>query len=237
MGRMRLYIIRHADPDYPNNTITPAGHLEAKALAKFMKQAGLTHIYSSPMGRAQHTAQYTAEATGLEPVILPWTAEISAPPVIDAGGNKWAVWNMAGDIIRGASKMPTADDWEKIPELSHFDYKARYQEVRDGSDEFMAGLGYERRGGIYYGSETNKERVAVFCHGGLGIWWMAHLLELPLPLVWCGFFMPPSSVSTIVMEHRSPDTAVPRLVGLGDTSHLYKEGLPENMRGLPANID
>lgn len=28
---MRLYIIRHADPDYPNNTITPAGHLEAKA--------------------------------------------------------------------------------------------------------------------------------------------------------------------------------------------------------------
>lgn len=30
---MRLYIIRHADPDYPNNTITPEGHLEAQALA------------------------------------------------------------------------------------------------------------------------------------------------------------------------------------------------------------
>ncbi len=29
---MRLYIIRHADPDYPNNTITPEGHLEAQAL-------------------------------------------------------------------------------------------------------------------------------------------------------------------------------------------------------------
>ncbi|MEC9258269.1 MAG: histidine phosphatase family protein, partial [Candidatus Poribacteria bacterium] len=28
---MRLYIIRHADPDYPNRTITEKGHLEAQA--------------------------------------------------------------------------------------------------------------------------------------------------------------------------------------------------------------
>ena len=31
---MRLYIIRHADPDYPNRTITEKGHLEAQSLAK-----------------------------------------------------------------------------------------------------------------------------------------------------------------------------------------------------------
>lgn len=38
---MRLYIIRHADPDYPNNTITPEGHLEAQALAKRLSSHGL----------------------------------------------------------------------------------------------------------------------------------------------------------------------------------------------------
>ena len=31
---MRLYIIRHADPDYKNDTITVFGHKDAQALAK-----------------------------------------------------------------------------------------------------------------------------------------------------------------------------------------------------------
>lgn len=31
---MRLYIIRHAEPDYENDTITAEGHKQAEALAK-----------------------------------------------------------------------------------------------------------------------------------------------------------------------------------------------------------
>ena len=34
---MKLVIIRHADPDYPNNTITEKGKVEAELLAKFLK--------------------------------------------------------------------------------------------------------------------------------------------------------------------------------------------------------
>lgn len=30
---MRLYLIRHSDPEYPNNTITKFGHKKAEALA------------------------------------------------------------------------------------------------------------------------------------------------------------------------------------------------------------
>jgi probable phosphoglycerate mutase len=47
---LRLYIIRHGDPDYINNTITPQGHLEAQALAKRLEREGITRIYSSPLG-------------------------------------------------------------------------------------------------------------------------------------------------------------------------------------------
>ena len=54
---MILYIIRHADADYKNDTITPAGRLKAEALARRMKSYGLDRIYCSPLGRAQGTKE------------------------------------------------------------------------------------------------------------------------------------------------------------------------------------
>ena len=74
---MRLFIIRHADPDYPNNTITPAGHQEAQALASRMQRLGLDYIYSSPMGRALDTMRYTAEALGIPYSVEDWTQELA----------------------------------------------------------------------------------------------------------------------------------------------------------------
>lgn len=54
---MRLYVIRHGHPDYANDTITTAGHLEAQALAQRLKAEGIDRIYTSPLGRAMHTMQ------------------------------------------------------------------------------------------------------------------------------------------------------------------------------------
>ena len=34
---MKLIIIRHGEPDNPNNTLTSHGFIEAKALAKYLK--------------------------------------------------------------------------------------------------------------------------------------------------------------------------------------------------------
>ena len=58
---VRLYIIRHGDPDYETNkeqggSLTENGRAEAKALASYLKKEGITHAYSSPMGRAKLTA-------------------------------------------------------------------------------------------------------------------------------------------------------------------------------------
>ncbi|MDF2686638.1 MAG: phosphoglycerate mutase family protein, partial [Clostridia bacterium] len=73
---MRLYIIRHADPDYSIDSITEDGHKEAKALAKRLTGHGLDKIYSSPMGRAIATAKYTADILGIECNIEKWTREL-----------------------------------------------------------------------------------------------------------------------------------------------------------------
>ncbi len=58
---MLLYVIRHSDPDYEHDTLTPLGHRQAEAAAKRLAVNGLTHIYSSPAGRAIATAKPTSE--------------------------------------------------------------------------------------------------------------------------------------------------------------------------------
>jgi probable phosphoglycerate mutase len=227
---MRLYLIRHADPDYPNNTITDIGHREAQALATRMSRLGLHRIYSSPLGRARDTARYTAAATGLGISELPWTAELQLAPIQDASGESTAAWNIPGEVVRQGGP-----EFEQIPEFDGFDHRARQQELASASDAFLGGLGYVRDGGVYRAVRPNAESIAVFCHAGFGLSWLAHLLQIPVPLAWCGFFLAPSSVTTILMEIQSPGVAVPRVLGVGDTSHIYADGLSESRRGLRAN--
>lgn len=233
---MRLYIIRHADPDYPGNTITPTGHQEAAALARRMKDVGLSRIYTSPINRALLTAQYTSDITGIPIVTLPWTAELSMGAVTCADGTQNVAWVLDGEIIRGGD-LPTNEDWHQHPALCHYDFLAHYRRIQKDSDAFLQGQGYQRDRGIYRVLQHNEERIAVFCHAGFGVSWLAHLLEIPLPLAWSSFYLAPSSVTTVLMETRTPEIAVPRALSVSDTSHVYAENLSESRRGLMANID
>lgn len=70
-----------------------------------------------------------------------------------------------------------------------------------------------------------SQTIAVFCHGGFGATWMAHLLDIPLAHAWSGFYLAPSSVTTILMDERSTTKAVPRAIGVSDLSHLYAADL------------
>ncbi len=232
---MLLYIIRHADPDYPNNTITPQGHLEAKALAERMAGEKLTRIYSSPLGRAQDTARYTAEATGHTPVILDWTCELKTPAVDHGPYGRLAPFNLAGEIIRADLEASRSHDGIlRYPYIQESPIAECAQTVRDESDVFFATLGYERDGGLYCSVQPNQERIALFCHGGFAGVLLSHLLEIPLPLIWSGVWLAPSSVTTVFFEQRSKDWAVPRAMAIGDTGHLYHAGLRPQSRGVIA---
>lgn len=69
------------------------------------------------------------------------------------------------------------------------------------------------------------QTIAVFCHGGFGLTWLARLLGMPVSQVWSSFYMPPSSVTTVLFDERSLDKAVPRALSVGETGHLYAAGL------------
>jgi broad specificity phosphatase PhoE len=235
-GLMLIYLIRHADPDYPNNTITPAGHLEARALGERMGKVGLNRIYCSPLGRARDTMRYIAEKIGLTAQIEPWTAELTTR--LKSGpcaGNM--IWDLHGEIIREKQPYPSAENWQSIPDLGDAEFKETLDCLRNHSDEFIARHGYRREGGRYRIVKPNREKIALFCHGGFGLAWLAILLEIPFPLVWSGFWLPPSSVTTILFDERSAQWAVPRCVGVGDVSHLYQAGLPVQPSGIKANFE
>ena len=53
---MKITIIRHAEPDYKNNTLTEKGFKEADILGKYLKDEKIDYIYSSPLPRAKFTA-------------------------------------------------------------------------------------------------------------------------------------------------------------------------------------
>lgn len=234
---MRLYIIRHADPDYPNNTITSGGHLEAQALAKRMAAQGLDRIYASPMGRALDTMRYTSERLNLEANIEEWTQELSLK-LEETPWGRLSHWDLPGEIIRTQKSMPTHETWHELDYYQQTLAPETFNRLKAASDEFLSRQGFERVGGKYrILRENNRDRVAVFCHGGFGLTWLAHLLEIPLTLVWSGFWLPPSSVTTILFDERSPGWATPRCIGLGDVSHLYEAGLPVRPRGIITNFD
>lgn len=76
MPTITLYLARHAAPDHtprpgivyhipPGPPLSETGLKEAQALGNFLKQAGVHHLYASPLERCQQTAQAVEAATGL----------------------------------------------------------------------------------------------------------------------------------------------------------------------------
>src|SRR5258708_6636195 len=92
---MQLYIVRHAEPDYANDSLTPAGQLEAEALAvRMTKHLRPEVLYSSPLGRARATMRPTAEAMGLQGTILDWAGELNLPAPAGPWGVASAQWDV-----------------------------------------------------------------------------------------------------------------------------------------------
>jgi len=69
-----VVIVRHAekaasggnDPD-----LAPAGRARAEALARILKDSGVTTIFASEFKRTQETAAAIAKSTGVAPMIVP----------------------------------------------------------------------------------------------------------------------------------------------------------------------
>ncbi|TVQ22736.1 MAG: histidine phosphatase family protein [Spirochaetaceae bacterium] len=234
---MRILLIRHGDPDYANDTLTDRGWTEARALADYLADPNSEmlpqRLYVSPLGRARATASCSEERLGMTATVEEWTRELAELRMPNRG---MMAWDLHGNIIRDVAAAADRPRWETVDELAALPYQETLSGIRDSSDEFMSRLGYVRNGHHYRVERRNDDTIAVFCHGGFGLTWLSVLLEIDAPLVWAGFFLPASSITTILLDEREDRIATPRCLGVGALPHLARAGLPMSGAGIKANL-
>ncbi len=227
---MILYVIRHGDPDYAIDSLTPLGKRQAEAVGRRLASAGIDRVFSSPLGRAKETAAPLCELLHKELKVEDWLSEklawddISAPNSeghIDFIYNGYPSSMFKSDGLLNAS----ADDFDSSDASCGVSVVKALKRVGSESDRLLSGLGYTRTSkALYKASPGSEERVAVFCHEGAGMLWMSYLLGIPPHIFWSSFAFTHTSVSIFHFEPKGITSA--RCLALCDTSHLYAERLP-----------
>jgi len=220
---MRLFMIRHGEPDYAHDCLTPLGREQAKAAAVRLSGEELDTVYSSPNGRAQETARYTAERFGLPIVTLPWMHEISwGGEGIPENGHPWTL----GDwMLRDGFDWYHAD-WQEHPYFRNNVATEYFHMISGKIDALLAEQGYVHEGARYFCERENRKNIALFSHGGSGGCVLSHLLNLPFPYV--SSVLPYHYTSVIILDFPvSPGAWIfPRLELFNDHAHIEKAAAP-----------
>ena len=106
------------------------------------------------------------------------------------------------------------DDWLGDPLMQGGTVSPIWEETKAGLDELLKKHGYIRRGGIYLCENNTDETIVIFCHFGIGMAILAHLINLSPLLLWQGFLCVPSAVTTVVTQERKKGEVEFRCVGL-----------------------
>ncbi len=231
---MRIYLIRNADPDYLNDSITPSGHEQALVLAQYLQTLQINEIYSSPLGRTQMTASYTADLLRLPILTENWLRELDDLWIEDldrasVGDATIAETVKQNSLLAGGSGRFYQPDPCLMEENMGM--------IQRGSDHFLRRQGFHHQEELYRVSGENRKSIAVFTHMGVGLVWLSYLLDIPITVMWSGFYLFPASITTILMDERVPGYAIPRCLGLGDISHLGTSGCHPHPIGIFANQD
>lgn len=221
---MKLLIVRHADPDYSIDSLTPTGWKEAELLSDKLAKLDIKEFYTSPLGRAKDTASFTLNKMNRDAITLPWLREFDCHIARPDKPIPQVPWDW----------LPT--DWTSVPE--HFDRESwcttdimkagnvdeEYQWVISEFDNLLAKHGYVRENNYYRAVNANNDTIVFFCHFGLECVLLSHLLNVSPMILWHGTCAAPSSVTTVVTEERREGYAYFRMSSFGDVSHLYAAG-------------
>ena len=222
---MEILLIRHGDPDYAHDSLTPRGVDEAQRLAAALQRLPIAALYVSPLGRAQETCAYTAEAKGMAPATLDWLRErgIKRGPVY--------LWEAPGEMFLGTETLPTQNDWAR-PDGAMPEGAEQFARVRDGFDTLLAEYGYRRDGHGYRATRAARratrtargQRIGLFCHKGVILTLLGDVLHWALPMVFVSLHIHPTGVTRLEMVEQDVGGGIVRAnlkaLAINDLSHL-----------------
>ncbi len=230
---MRLILIRHGDPDYEIDGLTEKGTREAALLAKRVQGWTVDDVYTSPLGRAVATAEPCLNVWNKQAKVLDWAQEFYF--LIDDGkGGKRIPWDFSPSEWTEKEKYFTENEW--INDDVMLGLKPHYEEVCTALDAFLREYGYERRGRAYRAVSSNQKNVVIFCHFGISMVFLSHLLNISAQTLLHGLFLPPTSITILNTEERHADEAYFRAERIGDCAHLILGGEPISGSGYFTDI-
>ena len=216
---MRIILVRHGEPNYELDCLTPLGWRQAEAAAERLAGEGIEAIYSSPMGRARETAEATAQRLGFTRIEtlqfmheLRWGSRDGSE--MFARGNPW-------DIV---NKMVSEDAsfGESYPLFEQNCVMEEAAQRAAGVDAWLETLGYRRKG-LYYTccrEDDTEHTVAVFAHGGSLSAVVGHLFNLPFPQVCAILHMPFTGISIVKLDCRPGASLNPEFELANDGRHI-----------------
>ncbi len=222
---MRIFFIRHGEPDYDNDCLTENGKMQALAVAHRLKDEELDEIYSSPMGRAAQTAAPTVKMLNLPVTTLDYMHEILwGGEGIPHQGHPWT---LSEKMINEENFDFYGKDWREHPYYKGNLVVDYYDKIAERIDEFVKDQGYIHDKGRFLCTTNEDKNIAIFSHSGSGACAISHLLNLPFPYVTT--VLPYEFTSVIILNFpvNTGEYIHPRLELFNDIHHI-----PKDNRGL-----
>ena len=234
---MLFFYVRHGDPIYNPNQLTPLGKRQAEAVAKRLAMHGIDEIYASTSERAKLTAKPLSEIIKKDVTLLDFANEGYAwreltcySKVIETNTWLFCAPEMK-ELFHTPEMVALGQKWYEHPafaaeEFKDKDYGAGITRIQQGADEFIESLGYRRvSDGKYEVVAHSNKRVAFFAHQGFGLAFLSCLVGIPYP-TFCTHFDICTSGVTVIEFNDEGGYSYPRILTLSSAAHLYKEGLP-----------
>ena len=223
---MKLIFIRHADPDYENDSLTEAGMREAEALISRIPKMNGDYFYVSPLGRAKKTCEIAMRDVDKEVITLDFLQEFPARAYrLDDPEHARIVWDWLPSDWADKNYFYDPDTFHIHPVMEKAHTKEIYDDVIRQFHELLIKHGYRKEGKVFKVERENHDTLVFFCHFGLECVLLSYLINASPMLLWHGFCATPSSVTEVYTEEREEGIASFRIASFGDTSHLYEKGL------------
>ncbi len=228
---MRILLIRHAEPDYSVDSLTPKGRTEAELLSRRLCRYPVLDWYVSPLGRARDTAAFTLEKLGREAEVLPWLAEYRGRFPDPVTGKMHLPWDLPPrwwPELKGVHEIRT---WLDDPAFDEGTTRQIWKETQEGVNALMARYGYTKDGPVWRCADNREITIGLFCHFGISMAVLGYLTDIPPILLWQRTICLPSSVTEVVTEERIKGEVAFRITKLGDLTHLEAAGEKRSTAG------
>jgi len=228
---MKLFYIRHGDPCYEPDSLTPLGKRQAEAIARRLASESISSIYASTSIRAIETATPLSEIIKKDIIKLEWCEEYLTwkdfSAANDDGNRTWCFYIKKYRELFNTPKIKSlGNEWYNASEFLNDSFKNGVERINKETDNFFLNLGYihDRETGKYIIKNNNDSNIALFAHQGFGLAFISSLLDIPYPLFATHFDILHTGLTVIEFKDEG-GYSFPKVTNYSDTGHLYAERL------------